>query len=61
MRFGRLAVFGGIEDFREHLGGKLALTLPTGVGRKVEVNELPYEIVDQSLKELKHHAHTIVS
>ncbi len=33
-------IFDGIEDFREHLGGLLHITLPDGLGRKKEVNEL---------------------
>jgi 3-dehydroquinate synthase len=37
---GVLAVLTGLRDFREHLGGSLAITLLTGVGRTVEVSEM---------------------
>ena len=30
----------GIEEFREHLGGELSITLPNGIGKKVEVHEI---------------------
>jgi 3-dehydroquinate synthase len=41
-----LALFQGLEDFREHLGGELALTLPHGIGKRLEIN-----VVDQRLME----------
>lgn len=34
---GRPRVLEGLEEFREHLGGHLAITLPTGIGRTVDV------------------------
>lgn len=34
---GRPRVLEGLEEFREHLGGRLAITLPTGIGRTVDV------------------------
>ena len=37
---GRPALLGGLEDFREHLGGVLTITLPDGIGRKIEVHEM---------------------
>ncbi|NOY74689.1 MAG: 3-dehydroquinate synthase [Kiritimatiellaeota bacterium] len=37
---GELAVLDGIEDFREHLGGELHVTLPNGIGEKLEVTAL---------------------
>ncbi|MFO7937372.1 MAG: 3-dehydroquinate synthase, partial [Kiritimatiellia bacterium] len=33
-------VFRGIEQFREHLGGKLCITLPNPIGNKIEVHEM---------------------
>ena len=39
------AVLSGLDEFREHLGGQLTVTLLQGIGRAVEVNELlPSEI-----------------
>ncbi|HAU38261.1 MAG TPA: 3-dehydroquinate synthase [Phycisphaerales bacterium] len=37
---GELAVLEGIEQFREHLGGRLNVTLPAGLGHKTEVHHM---------------------
>jgi len=37
---GRLAVLGGLEEFREHLGGELTVTLLEAVGAGVEVHAI---------------------
>lgn len=37
---GRLAVLAGLEEFREHLGGELTITLLSGIGTGFEVNEM---------------------
>ena len=37
---GELAVLGGLEDFREHLGGELTVTLPDHLGVKREVHHV---------------------
>jgi 3-dehydroquinate synthase len=34
------AVLEGLEDFREHLGGELTITLLAGIGRGIEVHEM---------------------
>ncbi len=34
------ALLDGLEDFREHLGGELTVTLVSGIGRAVEVHEM---------------------
>ena len=46
---GAMDVLGGIEDFREHLGGVLCVTLPNPVGEKVEVHEMDSELIDESV------------
>ena len=44
---GELAVLEGLEQFREHLGGRLTVTLPDGIGRKIEVHHMdPGTIAD---------------
>jgi 3-dehydroquinate synthase len=35
-----LDVKGALEDFQEHLGGDLTITLPVGIGRKKEVHDI---------------------
>jgi len=52
-RRGRYVIFSGIQEFREHLGGELHITLPNGLGRKTEVNELDEEILVEGIKYLK--------
>lgn len=37
---GNSVILQGLEEFREHLGGQLTITLPHGIGRKVEVHEV---------------------
>jgi 3-dehydroquinate synthase len=37
---GILLVLRGLEEFREHLGGELSLTLLRGLGHGVEVREV---------------------
>jgi len=43
---GALAVVAGLEEFRQHLGGRLTVTLPEGLGRKREVHAIPVETVE---------------
>jgi 3-dehydroquinate synthase len=42
---GRLAVIAGLEDFREHLGGNLTVTLLERIGRGREVSTLDESVV----------------
>ncbi|MBT3376106.1 MAG: 3-dehydroquinate synthase [Lentisphaerae bacterium] len=37
---GGLVIVDGIEQFREHLGGRLCITLPDGIGRRREVHHI---------------------
>ena len=48
-RFGRRDVFAGLEEFREHLGGRLHITLPTAIGQKIEVTEIDGERMEQAI------------
>lgn len=50
---GRLEVLDGIEEFREHLGGDLTLTLPDGIGRKIEVHDIDPAVVEAGVAYLK--------
>ncbi len=52
-RAGHLALFQGLADFREHLGGELALTLPQGVGRKKEIHAVDQRVMAACANELK--------
>jgi 3-dehydroquinate synthase len=55
-RDGELLVLRGIEDFREHLGGNLTVTLPDGIGRATEVHHLNPDWVVEGVEELRRRA-----
>jgi 3-dehydroquinate synthase len=44
---GRLAVLDGLDEFREHLGGDLTVTLVSGIGRSLEVHALDGALVEK--------------
>ena len=49
---GDLVVLKGLEEFREHLGGQLTITLLQGVGRGFEVHEMEAAVVLTAIREL---------
>jgi 3-dehydroquinate synthase len=57
---GRLLVLDGLEEFREHLGGVLTVTLLAEIGRGLEVHEMDAAMVAESIEELaaRHQART---
>jgi 3-dehydroquinate synthase len=46
------ALLAGADEFREHLGGKLTVTMLRGVGRGFEIHELDHALVRQAALEL---------
>jgi 3-dehydroquinate synthase len=48
-------VFKGLEEFREHLGGELTLTMLRGIGAGVEVHEVVLPKMLEALGELQQH------
>ena len=50
---GNLQVLGGLNEFREHLGGELTVTLLREIGRGVEVHEMNLANVVQAVHELR--------
>lgn len=48
-----LMVLDGLEEFREHLGGALAITLLRGIGQGFEVHEMDAAKVIEAIYELK--------
>ena len=48
-----LRVLGGLEEFREHLGGELTITLVKGIGRGFEVHHMDFQKMIDSIHELK--------
>jgi len=43
----------GLEEFREHLGGKLTITLLNGIGKGEEVHEMDGSLIQQASQYLK--------
>lgn len=50
---GRPVILAGLEEFREHLGGRLTITLVPSIGRKVEVHEMDEDAILAAMTELK--------
>lgn len=50
---GERAVFRGLLDFREHLGGELTVTFPRGIGARQEVHEIDLALMDRALDLLR--------
>ena len=47
-------LFNGLNEFREHLGGRLTITLLEALGRGVEVHEMDFEHVKAAVDYLEH-------
>ncbi len=50
---GNLLVLDGLQEFREHLGGRLTITLLRAIGIGVEVHEMDSNVISQSIRELQ--------
>jgi len=50
---GQLELMGGLQEFREHLGGELTITLLSDIGVGVEVHEMDNDMVLESIQWLK--------
>ena len=50
---GVLVVLGGLERFREHLGGTLTVTLPDGIGARIEVHQVFADVVEEAIAHLR--------
>ena len=50
---GDKVILQGLEEFREHLGGELTITLVPDIGTKVEVHEMDREHILGALDDLR--------
>jgi 3-dehydroquinate synthase len=50
---GQLSVLAGLEEFREHLGGELTITLLQEIGHGVEVHEMNQPKIIEAIHELR--------
>ncbi|MCS6771063.1 MAG: 3-dehydroquinate synthase [Kiritimatiellae bacterium] len=55
-RDGELDLMRGLQEFQEHLGGDLSLTMPDGIGAAREVFEMDPALIAASIAELKRRA-----
>ena len=46
-------ILGGLEEFRQHLGGRLTITLINAPGRPTDVHEIDAELMRKSIRELR--------
>lgn len=46
-------LFNGLEEFREHLGGKLTITLIKSIGKKIDTHHINKNVYEKSIKLLK--------
>lgn len=46
----RMRLIGGLDEFREHLGGELMLTMLTHIGSAIEVNSINQPILERALE-----------
>ncbi len=53
----QLDVLTGLADFKEHLGGKLTITLLSAIGTGIEVHEMDDDLVVKSIRWLKNRQH----
>lgn len=49
---GEPAILEGLEEFREHLGGELTVTLVPKIGQKFEVHEMDRHLILEAMEEL---------
>lgn len=49
-------LLGGIEEFREHLGGELTITLISGIGIKHDVHTIDMRLMSQAITNLNQYA-----
>jgi 3-dehydroquinate synthase len=55
----RLAILGGLDDFREHLGGDLTITLLRGIGRAVDAHDMDESAIVRALDWMRAQRHHV--
>ncbi len=48
-----LEIIDGLQQFQEHLGGELTITLPKGIGDRIDVHQIEPEVVEEGLRYLQ--------
>ena len=52
---GTYVILDGLEEFREHLGGQLTISLLNGIGSSFEVHEMKENMILECIKQLAEH------
>ncbi|MBQ7189586.1 MAG: 3-dehydroquinate synthase [Kiritimatiellae bacterium] len=50
---GKLVILAGLDQFREHLGGDLCVTLPAPVGARLELHSMDHAVIEEAIAMLK--------
>ncbi len=50
---GKPLILRGLEEFREHLGGKLCVTFPRSLGQRMEVQEIDHDLMTEAVRFLQ--------
>jgi len=53
------ALFAGLEEFRQHLGGRLTLTMLRAVGSPLEVHEVDHTLMQQAIEHVAERVRTM--
>ena len=51
-------LFGGLEEFRQHLGGRLTLTMVPEIGKPIDIHSVEREQMIESIKRVQQFADT---
>ena len=49
----------GLEEFRQHLGGRLTLTMLRGVGQPIDVHDIDRDLMGEAVKQVRQYYHGI--
>lgn len=52
----KIIILDGLDEFREHLGGVLSITLPQGIGKSLEVHQMKRAAIVKAIKWLQKRA-----
>jgi 3-dehydroquinate synthase len=47
------AIFDGLEEFRQHLGGRLTVTMLKAVGQSINVHEIDQQAMRESIEMIR--------
>lgn len=49
----REELFGGLEEFRQHLGGRLTVTMLDGIGKPINVHSIDHDLMRQAMDHVR--------